>query len=115
MEDYEDILAKDATRDKLSPIESEKWISGVVTQKLDEMKGKEWELKWGGKSVKVREKIGQIVKVVQVFKDLGSSVAALDPIHARLPWAGVCVLLSVSKDLPFFGRISLPFWGRLVV
>jgi hypothetical protein len=99
VEDYENILAKDGKRDKLSPIGSEKLISGIVTQKLDEMKGNEWELKLRGKSVKVREQVERIVKIVQVFKDLGNSVAALDPIHAGLPWAGVCVLLSVSTDI----------------
>jgi hypothetical protein len=49
------------------------------------MKGREWELRWRGKSVKVREQVERIVKVVKVFKDLRNSVAVIDPIHAGLP------------------------------
>jgi hypothetical protein len=30
------------------------------------------------------------------FKDIGTTIAGLDPVHAGLPWAGICLLLQVS-------------------
>jgi hypothetical protein len=35
---------------------------------------------------------------VMTIRDFGSSVAALDPVHAGPAWAGVCVLLSVRSS-----------------
>ena len=37
-----------------------------------------------------------IVKIINNFKDAGTSAANADPVHAGLPWAGICLLLSVS-------------------
>jgi hypothetical protein len=115
VKDYEDILFKNMGKAKPSAFGAEKSMSRIVTQKLEEMKSKEWELRWRGKSVKVREQVDRIVKVVKVFKDLGSTAAPLDPIHAGLPWAGVCVLLSVSKDISCLVCIPLQFRARLEV
>ena len=50
------------------------------------------------KAVEVREQVDRIVKVVLVAKDFISSAASIDPIHAGLPWAGVCMLLPVRKS-----------------
>lgn len=99
MDDYESILTKEQGAVDQSAVEAEKLMSGIVAQKLQEMKSREWELKWRGESVQIRAVVDRIVKVVEVFKDLGTPAAAFDPIHAGLPWAGVCVLLSVSHGL----------------
>jgi hypothetical protein len=90
--DYEDIMAQAMGR---SPSGLE-LMSDVVAKKLEEFKSAQWMLRWRGKPVNVRKKVEQVVKVVSVFRDLGTSIAALDPIHAGLPWAGICALLTVS-------------------
>lgn len=52
----------------------------------------------GSHSIEVREQVDRIIKIVTVAKDFVSSVASLDPIHAGLPWAGVCMLLPLITN-----------------
>jgi hypothetical protein len=75
----------------------EKRVSALVDKKLAAMNKEQWRFKIGDKSVEVREQVDRIVKVVLVAKDFISSVASIDPIHAGLPWAGVCMLLPVRN------------------
>jgi len=69
----------------------------------------------GKKSIELREQIDRVLQIVIVAKDLGSSLASMDPIHAGIPWAGVCVLLPVrppSKQYilaPIDSRDIAPF------
>ena len=51
--------------------------------------------------MEVREQVDRIVKLVLVAKDFASAAASLDPIHAGLPWAGVCMLLPVSVSTSY--------------
>jgi hypothetical protein len=46
--------------------------------------------------VKIREQLNSILKAVQIFKDFGTSFAALDPVHAGIQWAAVNLILQVS-------------------
>ena len=64
------------------------------------MNSHQWRINLGDKSIKIREQADRIIKVVLVVKDLISSAASLDPIHAGLPLAGVCMLLPVSELRP---------------
>lgn len=76
-------------------------MSALVDKKLEMMNDRQWRVKVCGRSVEVREQVDRIVKVVLVAKDFISSAASLDPIHAGLPWAGICMLLPVSdRKLP---------------
>ena len=50
----------------------------------------------GGREHVIREKFDGIIKSVQAFKDLVSATASLDPMHAGLPWAGVCLIMQVA-------------------
>jgi hypothetical protein len=74
----------------------EQQMSALVDKKLAAMNERQWRVRACGRSVEVREQVDRVVKVVLVAKDFISSVAIIDPIHAGLPWAGVCVLLPVS-------------------
>jgi hypothetical protein len=74
----------------------EKQMSALVDKKLEVMNNRQWRVKLCGRSLEVREQVDRIVKVVLVAKDFISSAASLDPLHAGLPWAGVCMLLPVS-------------------
>lgn len=67
----------------------------VLKQKLDQILEKEWKFQFRNRSITLRSKVDQIVKILSIFKDLGSSLAALDPVHAGLPWAGLCFLIAV--------------------
>lgn len=78
----------------------EKQMSALVAKKLESMETEQWKLRIGGKSVEVRQQVDRIVKVVLVAKDFVTSAASMDPIHAGLPWAGVCMLLPVSDRAP---------------
>lgn len=70
-------------------------MSIAVETKKSAMIEKQWMIKFMNQKIKVREQIHRIVKVVQTAQALGSAVAGLDPVHAGLPWAGVCVILTV--------------------
>lgn len=74
----------------------EKQMSAFVAKKLDAMNKEQWRFTIGDMSVDVREQVDRIVKIVLVAKEFISPVASVDPIHAGLPWAGVCILLPVS-------------------
>jgi hypothetical protein len=74
----------------------EKLMSALVNKKLEAMNEKQWRVKVCGRSVEIRQKVDRIVKVVLVGKSFISATASVDPIHAGLPWAGVCMLLTVS-------------------
>ncbi|KAI9774707.1 MAG: hypothetical protein M1839_001668 [Geoglossum umbratile] len=73
----------------------EKQMSALVNKKLEAMNEKQWRVKACGRSVEIRQKVDRIVKVVLVGKDFISAAASIDPIHAGLPWAGVCMLLTL--------------------
>lgn len=103
METFEGILSSEidvesSTLGRKDSVDREKQMSGLVDKKLAMMELKQWRMKiLSGKPVIVREQIDRIVKIVLVAKDFGSSLASMDPIHAGLPWAGVCMLLPVSQ------------------
>ncbi|KAL9119561.1 MAG: hypothetical protein Q9187_003885 [Circinaria calcarea] len=81
------------------PTGREHQMSSFVEEKLAIMNKEQWRFQVGDKSVEVRQQVDRIVKVVLVAKDFISSVASMDPIHAGLPWAGVCMLLPVSTTV----------------
>ena len=86
---------------KITPgLDAHEQAQALLQLKRDRILRKQWKLQWGNKSIIVREKVDRIVKLLGVIKDIGSSVASLDPIHAGLPWAGICFLLSVSWLIP---------------
>ena len=80
------------------PSKREKQWSALVNKKLETMKQEQWKVQIGGKSIEVRQQVDRIVKVVLIGKDFITSAASMDPIHAGLPWAGVCMLLPVRDE-----------------
>ena len=71
-------------------------ILSDVEQKKAQLKQKRWKVTFAGKEVIIREQLNKIIKAVQVSKDLGSAIAGLDPLHAGLPWAGICFLMQIA-------------------
>ena len=100
MTDWE--LGPSFSLDESNPTKREKAMSVFVSKKLAAMNEKKWRFEVGGRSIEVREQVDRIVKTILVAKDFISSIASMDPIHAGLPWAGVCMLLPVG--LPIYTR-----------
>ncbi|KAL2010007.1 hypothetical protein VTN00DRAFT_5814 [Thermoascus crustaceus] len=98
---FESILAKESNvepgiwADDGDASRRHKQMSALVDKQLADMDRKEWRVKVGEKSVNLRDQVDRIIKVVVVVKDLMSSAASLDPVHAGLPCAGVCLLLQL--------------------
>ena len=90
---YSHILS-DATISDTNDVQEQ--VQAILALKREQILEKQWKLQWGNKPIHVRTQIDRIVKLIGVFKDLGTLIAGLDPVHAGLPWAGICFLISVS-------------------
>jgi hypothetical protein len=79
-------------------------VAGKVMKKIDQRKAamekKQWSFKYRGRIVKIRDCFNVVVKAVLKFKDLGSALARLDPVHAGIPWA--CIMAVLEVRLPVF-------------
>lgn len=93
---HERMLSKDTESSGNEGLQTK--MSGILSRKLNQMASRQWSIKWKGKSLQVRDQVDRVVKVVQIAKDFGSAAAGLDPTHAGLPWAGVCLLLQVRSS-----------------
>jgi hypothetical protein len=93
VEEYEKMLTRESGITETASRNEQ--MQKIIKLRLRAMQSRQWEVKVGGIDIKVREQIDRIVGVISAIRDVGSSVAALDPVHAGIPWAGVCVLLSV--------------------
>lgn len=56
---------------------------------------KQWSMTIAGKEIVLRDKVNTVVDLISKFKDIGSIAVGADPIHAGLPWAGICLILQV--------------------
>ena len=95
---YEEVLKTAAIASGDSAADAQKQIQSVLALKRKQVLQKQWRLQWGNRSIKVRTQIDRIVKIIGAFKDAGSVAANVDPLHAGLPWAGICFLLAVSPS-----------------
>ena len=75
--------------------DKEKQLSTLVGKQVERMESKEWKIRLGSKSIKVRTQVERILKIMSTIKDLGTQAASLDPTHAGLPVAGLYLVLSV--------------------
>ena len=100
--DFEKILLSEpeselsTSLDGTEPVQRENLMSSFIAKKLMAMNDKKWKIHVAGSSIEVREQVDRLLKTILVAKDFISSAASMDPIHAGLPWAGVCMLLSVG-------------------
>ena len=76
----------------------EEQMSALIQSRLKIMDDRKWQLRMGEHSVQIRQQIDRIIKIVTVAKDFISSAASMDPVHAGLPWAGICVLLPLLTN-----------------
>jgi N-terminal domain of NWD NACHT-NTPase len=83
----------------ISPAEvgqNEEVMMEVVEAMLNSVQTREWKLQIGANEIKVRKQVDQVVSVLTAVKDFSITTAALDPLHAGLPVAGLCLILQVS-------------------
>ena len=73
-------------------------MSKLIESQLAAMQDRQWKVALGKKSIEIRAQVDRILQIVIVAKDLGSSLASMDPLHAGIPWAGVCVILPVGSS-----------------
>jgi hypothetical protein len=94
-------------------------VADGVRQSMKAMADKQWVVNLRSKHIKIREQVDRIVQVIQMVSGLGSAVAGLDPLHAGLAWAGICVVLPVNKaclqytDTHSSSSTTLRRWLRL--
>lgn len=70
----------------------------VVAEKHRASIGKQWKYtKRNGEMVPIRDVFQKVVDWVKKFREVGDTVAQYDPAHMSLPWAGIGVLLQVSR------------------
>ena len=95
---YQEVLKAAAIASDDSTADTQKQIQSVLALKRKQILHKQWRLQWGNKSIRVRTQIDRIIKLISAFKEAGSVAANVDPLHAGLPWAGICFLLAVSTS-----------------
>jgi hypothetical protein len=75
--------------------DKEKQLSALVKTQVERMESREWKIKLGRKTIKIRKQVEGIIKILSAVKDFGTQAAVLDPVHAGLPVAGLYLILSV--------------------
>jgi hypothetical protein len=78
-------------------------VSTSVRQAIDNAEEKRklcidqrWKMTIGTKTIVLRDKADSVISLVNKFKHVGSVAVGADPVHAGLPWAGVCLLLQIA-------------------
>jgi hypothetical protein len=77
--------------------DKENQLSAPVKAQVDRMESREWKIRLGRKTIKIRKQVERIIKILSAVKDFGTQAATLDPIHAGLPVAGLYLILSVGS------------------
>jgi hypothetical protein len=75
--------------------DKEQQLSALVKVQVERMESREWKIKLGRKTIKIRKQVEGIIKILSAVKDFGTQAATLDPVHAGLPVAGLYLILSV--------------------
>ncbi|KAK6342402.1 hypothetical protein TWF718_007803 [Orbilia javanica] len=70
-------------------------LDAQIKSLRDDSQNTAWELKWRGRTVKLRGIAERVAELLQKFKEVGDVAVQYDPVHAALPWAGVRYLLQV--------------------
>lgn len=69
----------------------------IINRKVAVFNSDKWKFRLGNRPIHVRESVNKIVKIISsIIKDFVGPIANIEPVHAGLPLAAVCLLLSVS-------------------
>lgn len=99
VKEYERILASTADVRKDLPLNET--MRKVVDNRLGVMTSRQWKIRipFRKDQMLVTEVVDKVVGLVLKFKDIGNTVASLDPVHAGIPFAAICFILPVSRLL----------------
>ncbi|CAI6094410.1 unnamed protein product [Clonostachys chloroleuca] len=82
-----------------APISSNQDVDGILKLAREQKKAcesKQWEVKLGSRSFKIRNGLSNIIDWLQKFKEVGDVAVNFDPVHAALPWAAFRFLLQAA-------------------
>jgi hypothetical protein len=90
------VLAENAGIKEDIPLQEK--MSAVIDRELLKITNRQWKIRIFPmkNAVAVRKLVDKIVHVFEKVKDLGSAAASIDPVHAGIPFAGICVLVPVG-------------------
>jgi hypothetical protein len=89
---YETLITKEAPGESSMDEKYSKIVGREVNAMSNRYKNR-W-VRWE----RSRRIMDKVVKVFLKFEEIGKPVAALDPIHAGIPFAGVCLVFKVSHS-----------------
>jgi hypothetical protein len=69
---------------------------GAAEMKMQQCVSNKWEVKVGNKTIALRDKVDKVIVFINKFKETGTAMASIDPVHAGLPWAAVRALLEIA-------------------
>ena len=101
VDEYERILVRTAgIQNNLSLNET---MRAVVDDRVAVITSRQWKIRipFRKDKVPVTKILDKIVGVVLKFKEIGSTIASLDPVHAGIPFAAICFMLPVSDFCTF--------------
>ena len=105
VESYEVLLEKESAALSSKASVPERAEAIIILKKKQILK-RQWKLQWGHRSIKIRSQIDRVVKLIDAFKNVGSTAVNVDPVHAGLPWAGICLLVVVSHVKAINSRLD---------
>ncbi|PQE06277.1 ankyrin repeat protein [Rutstroemia sp. NJR-2017a BBW] len=101
VEEYESILAETADIQKYLPLNEK--MRAVVDNRVRVVTSRQWKIRIPFRKdskILVTELVEKIVSVVLKFKEFGTTIAQLDPVHAGIPFAAICLLLPLLTNAP---------------
>jgi hypothetical protein len=106
IQDYQRVLSRD--KSLTSVVASSSFLTGlevptqlqmqdVLQRKIDDVKSKEWKLKFKGHELAVKQLVEPVTSTIEWAQDyVGQALEA--SVYGSLAWSGVCLLLPVSYD-----------------
>ncbi|KAL1868165.1 hypothetical protein Plec18167_008356 [Paecilomyces lecythidis] len=70
----------------------------IINKKVAAFNSDKWKFRLQNKPVYVRESVNKIVKTISSLKVIMGPITNMDPLHAGLPLAAVCLLLSFAEN-----------------
>ncbi|KAL2069071.1 hypothetical protein VTL71DRAFT_15409 [Oculimacula yallundae] len=69
---------------------------------------KTYRFEFGKRTIVMRDTVGNVIKWLNTFKEVGDIIVQFDPVHAALPWAGFRLLLqAATKEHRQMGDLML--------
>lgn len=102
VEKYETSLQKcipaDLARVSSLKISRREWMDAILRHKMQETQANIWRLTFGSSEVQLTEVIQKVLGVLKLVNDFVTAAVSSNP-SASLAWAGVGVLLPVSRNV----------------